>query len=366
MDTGNARDSRRRAPRPSARRTRGGSQGSPARVGKGVWLAAGLVGLMVATLGVLRLGEDADISESAAVQGESSPAEAARETDARPNHPPTIQSARIVPQAPNARSRIGVVIESADPEGDQIRYDVRWYRNGRRLDVPPLQSLPKGTVHRGERIRAEVVATDGTDSSRPFRSREVLIQNLPPVATHVEISPANLVVGQALEAKPVADDPDGDTVLWRYRWVRNDEGIGGQNRSTLPGEFVRKGDRIRVIATPRDHAGPGTAIESAEAVPGNQMPRIVSNPPAKLDGGKISYQVEARDADGDPVKFSLEGDVPSGLRISELGALEGDLRDIAPGRYDIQIVAADPSGERDTQLLTLKVPEKPAPSSATQ
>ncbi len=340
------------APRPrqkSARIPRTGGR----RAGVGIAVAAVAIGLVA--LGLLR----AHVQSPAVTSGAAQEAAGTESPKALlGNLPPEINDARLVPSSPDARSRIAVTVDASDPDGDAIRYDVSWFRNGMRVQAPPLQVFPAGVARRGDRIRAEIVATDGFHRTAPYRTADVRVKNLLPVASGVELTPLPLVAGQAVEAKPVASDPDGDAIRWRFRWKKNGETVMGQRGVRLPGHLLERGDRIRVTATPWDFAGPGASVQSAESIVGNRSPRIVSSPPATVGDGSLKYTLRAEDPDGDPVRFALKGEVPEGLTLSEKGVLLGDLGTIAPGRYDVEIVASDPAGGTDIQSMTITVPER--------
>jgi hypothetical protein len=347
-------DSRNRRParRPPAK---SGKNSNSEEKQQGIWIvvAAVVVGLLI--LGLLRTRQQ---SVPVAPVTEEQVTETETPNTPPNNRPPEIQGARLVPSSPDARSRIAVTVDASDPDGDAIRYDVTWYRNGIRVKAPPLQIFPDDVAKRGDRIRAEVVATDGFHETTPYRTASVQVGKISPIATGVELTPAPLVAGQTVEAKPVGSDPDGDPIRWRFRWTKNERTVTEERGPVFPGNQLARGDRIQVTATPWDSSGPGASVQSPETVVGNRPPRIVSSPPAALQDSKLEYAVQAEDPDGDTVHFALAGKVPEGLTISQTGVLLGDLERMVPGRYDLQIVASDPEGGEDIQSLTIKVPER--------
>jgi len=286
--------------------------------------------------------------------------ESERKTTSLPNRPPVILSAHLVPEAPGVKSRIAVVVKAKDPDGDSIRYDVSWIRNGAKVNTSSLQIFPEGMARRGDRISAEIIATDGFHRTAHFRTGEVVVENDPPVASGVEVSPPRPRTGESVEARAVASDPNRDDIQWRFRWLRNGQVVTGQSSSVLPGNLVSRGDRISVTITPFDLWDKGDSLQSTTVVVRNRAPMIVSNPPTSFHNTNIRYAVRAEDREGDPLTFFLEGDVLEALSISKTGVLVGDLAKIPPGRYDIQIVVADPEGDKDIQTVTLKVPRRAA------
>ncbi len=330
----------------------GGEESPPSRI----WIAVGLIALGVAAADLLACGER---TTSKPVPPDAPGVTSPSPSSSMENRAPVLLDAHLVPEKPDARSRIALVAESRDPEGDPIRYEVTWFRNGARVQAPSLQVFPDGVARRGDRIYAEVVATDGVHKTPSSRTREVTVQNLPPAATEVKIAPVPLAVGQPATATASGGDPDGDVIRWRYKWILNGQAAVDAEGPVFPGERIHRNDRLRVTATPYDTSGSGTPVESAEAAVGNRPPRIVSTPPQVPKDLTLSYAVRAEDPDGDPVSLKLEGNVPQGFVLSPAGLLTADLQHVQPGQYEIHIVATDTQGESDTQVFTLTVTGQP-------
>jgi hypothetical protein len=91
----------------------------------------------------------------------------------------------------------------------------------------------------------------------------------------------------------------------------------------------------------------------------NLPPQIVSTPPASFEAVEYSYQVKARDPDGDRLTFSLESP-PAGMTInSATGRITWPLTGVTPGKYQVKILVRDPQGGEDRQefVLTLGEPK---------
>jgi hypothetical protein len=104
-------------------------------------------------------------------------------------------------------------------------------------------------------------------------------------------------------------DPDNDRVLYRYQWLKNDEGIAGENTGILRGTPLKKGDLIRVKVTPSDGKIDGdpflsspvkiilspeiieeVRIEPKIAYSNCDLKAFVKTPAA--DGGSMSYSYQ--------------------------------------------------------------------------
>jgi len=106
-----------------------------------------------------------------------------------------------------------------------------------------------------------------------------------------------------------SQDPEGNPVHYRYQWVRNDEEIVGENRSTLKSENFRKGDLIQVKVTPSNGKIDGKAFVSDPI-------RILNSPPTIEEVGiepkmvfsrdNLRVYVKSFDRDGDFVYYTYQ------------------------------------------------------------
>jgi hypothetical protein len=97
-------------------------------------------------------------------------------------------------------------------------------------------------------------------------------------------------------------DTEGDSITYRYQWIKDDQGIVDENRSSLKGEGFRKGDLIHVKVTPSDGKAEGPPFLSPPL-------KILNSPPVVQEAWiepKIAYasdnlkaQVKSFDLDGD-------------------------------------------------------------------
>ncbi len=137
------------------------------------------------------------------------------------NTAPVVRSVRVEPQGEIAAgSEIELHPEAYDHDGDSISYRYLWWVNDATVphDDPVLST--EG-LRRGDRIRARVVATDGTALSVPFEAGEVTLTNAVPV---IVSEPPTLGLDGHFHYEVRAEDPDGDRPL-RYRLVLAPEGM---------------------------------------------------------------------------------------------------------------------------------------------
>src|SRR3990170_7232095 len=73
-----------------------------------------------------------------------------------------------------------------------------------------------------------------------------------PVITSIQIFPENPNVTQDLNLTIRSQDPGGDPITYHYQWMKDEQEIPGENRSTLPKGNFRKGTLISVKIVPSD------------------------------------------------------------------------------------------------------------------
>lgn len=131
--------------------------------------------------------------------------------------------------------------------------------------------------------------------------------NSPPVITSVRILPEKPNKESELNLNVQSQDPDGDPITYHYQWIKNEEEIIGENKSTLRSGNFKKGDLIQVKVTPFDGKVDGKPLISAAV-------RILNSPPvieqvwiepriayAKDD---LSVKIKSSDKDGDFIYYA--------------------------------------------------------------
>jgi hypothetical protein len=132
------------------------------------------------------------------------------------------------------------------------------------------------------------------------------------------IAPANATVGQAYSFRPAASDPDGDTLSFRVRnlpaWARLDGSKGtlyGTPTSASVGTYsnieIRVTDGKNWVALPAFSITVAQAQQTITVTP-NSAPTISGSPVTNARAGQpYAFRPTATDADGDPLKFSIQG-----------------------------------------------------------
>jgi alpha-tubulin suppressor-like RCC1 family protein len=224
------------------------------------------------------------------------------------NSLPTLASASITPPFPSTDAFLGVVPGATDDaDGDPITLRYAWYRGQQLLSTD--RALDPQLTSRGDRVWVEVTPQDDEATGLPVVSAEVLIGDTPPYALDVTLTPAAPQGADPIIATPRGGDPDGDVIIWHYRWLRNGQPLDVPDSAILePGQVVA-GDLVAVEATPDDGQLLGPPVRSEDAL-------VLDSPPTVL--GVSVWPVEVRedtqlsclvrglaDADGDPTTLSF-------------------------------------------------------------
>ncbi len=168
--------------------------------------------------------------------------------------------------------------------------------------------------------------------------------NQDPYVAKIEITPREPTTDTDLEARIEVTDADGDRVRVKRSWTVNDKAVYGGSGRTLDCKRFEKGDRVQLAVEASD--GKVTiGGKSDEVVIRNSPPEILNSPDEMkaIEG----LQIRAKDADGDPVRFRIEG-APPGMSIGASdGVLSYEASETASGGdYQVTIFAEDDEGAR--------------------
>lgn len=159
-----------------------------------------------------------------------------------------------------------------------------------------------------------------------------------------------------------AKDQDGDTVKLEYQWTINGQKVS-ENQSFTG---FKKGDTITATVTPFDGKQEGTP-QSFLKVFGNTPPVISPSQPV-FNYPAWSLQIQAKDADGDPLQYSLVS-APSGMTVdAKTGLVKWNTSGVAAGKYEATAHVSDgKGGEADYSFeVTLGEEEQGAAQEQTQ
>jgi hypothetical protein len=267
----------------------------------------------------------------------------------------SIRSVWIEPANPASNNNLTAEVLVRGETGSRLNY--QWLRNNVPIPGAIRQMLPRDQFSRGDFVSVEVRVAQAGGDRNPVTSDAVLIGNTPPAVTWVAIGPAPPSSTTSLEAVAKGSDLDNDEVSFSYQWTVNGEPVVGQEGPSLASNYFKRGDVVAVTAVPFDGTDWGPPGTSVKVTISNSPPIIKSTPPTELrEGTTYRYQVQAEDADGDTLVFSLQGKPPEGMVIdSKTGVVEWQVViPKEPVTYVYEVVVEDPEGAKSIQKVTLK------------
>jgi hypothetical protein len=276
-------------------------------------------------------------------------------TESEANRAPQIERVRFEPAEPMPGDRVRAIASVRDPDGDRVTQEFRW-------EVAGLELAERGAeielrnAAKGDSVAVWVTASDGrAESESVHASTEVA--NRRPVLENVALQPVGSVLpGQPASATPVASDPDGDAIEFRFRWTVNEVPVEEQDGASFDTAGLAPGDEIRVRVVGSDGESESDAAWSGVLLVGNAAPEIVSRPAAVAAGEPFRYVVEARDPEGDRnLRYQLRKG-PAGMSINPiLGELHWQPRSDQAGVHPVEIAVEDSQGARAVQTFELTV-----------
>jgi hypothetical protein len=233
----------------------------------------------------------------------------------------------------------------------------QWIRNGTAVPgaIEPLG--PRKSFQKGDFISVQVHAKWPGGTVDTAESDTVVIGNSLPVVHSISFEPRPAGTNDDLKAVVKGSDRDGDKVDFFYEWSVNVSVLGDQDGPILPSTYYQRNDKVEVAVTPTDGTDEGKTVSGYLHI-ANTPPEIVSMPPETIiTQGSYTYAVQAQDADGDPIRFSLEGNAPDGMTINaRTGLVKWRLK--LPDEeitYVFEVLAEDSEGDIYGQTVTLRL-----------
>jgi len=198
---------------------------------------------------------------------------------------------------------------------------------------------------------------DSDDGSEPEPD-----PNNPPVLS--PISPQSLNEGQTLTITLSATDSDGDSLSYSSSALPAGASLSGRTfRFTPANDFVPRGSSsatANVTFTVSDSNG-GSDSQAVSItvnfINGGVTLTSIDNTNV-FAGDLLMLQFYAMDADGDTITFSSPN-LPSGAQLTETGTFSWIPTTSDLGVRNIDIVATDPFGARDTERFSIGVQNSP-------
>jgi hypothetical protein len=225
------------------------------------------------------------------------------------NTPPVASDLAVTPSSPKTTdSLVGSYVYS-DADGDaELGSEIRWFENGvLQSAYDDFRMVPASSTTKGEVWYFTVKPKDGTDFGTLQTSPSVTIQNTPPEASNLTITPSSPKLTDNIVGNYNYSDTDGDAENGsEIRWYRDDVLQSAYNDQLLiPSNTTANGQAWYFAVKPRDGEAFGSPKQSPSVTIGrlNNAP-VASNltifPFAPCPGDSLTAGYDYYDADSDP------------------------------------------------------------------
>jgi hypothetical protein len=277
---------------------------------------------------------------------------------------PTAPAIAFAAVRPTVAESLRAVVKApaADADGDVLRYEYRWLRDGAPFALPDgtaasrtapfwtsASEVPQGELRKGQRWTVEARAHDGERPGPTVRAA-VTIVNIPPPPPRVAFVPdrPRRVDGIAVSVDQPRD-ADGDVVTYRYTWTRDGQRFDAPpHQAQIPRGVARKGERWAVEVVANDGEADSAAVRRevvvTDTAPGPVAIALCDGPVASGTVPQARIVAAAQDADGDAVTYRHEWT----LNGKALAAMQGQTSLTAPPlrKHDrVQVVVTPWDGE---------------------
>jgi hypothetical protein len=133
--------------------------------------------------------------------------------------------------------------------------------------------------------------------------------NSPPTITSVTLLPEKAYKGTEFNLVVQGSDPDGDPITFKYQWIKNEQEMAGENKSSLRTDRFQKGDLIQAKVTPSDGKSEGSPyltppVKILDSAPVIQ--EVWIDPKLAFANDNLKAQIKSFDLDGDFVYYTFQ------------------------------------------------------------
>jgi hypothetical protein len=229
------------------------------------------------------------------------------------NSAPVLTNVKLNPSKPTTSDNLDLKYTFNDADSDsESGTMIRWYKDGQHQQAHDDKGqIPSSATSKGELWNASVCTADGTDYSIWYHPSSVTIKNSLPVASGLQITPANPRTGDTLNVGYLYFDADSDAEFGSMvKWYKDDIlQPAFNNLLIIPATVTLKDEVWYFTVTPNDGEAFGAEVASDSVKIGNTPPEILSLSllPAEPKTGDylwIEYDY-----------FDIDGDMSSGSEI---------------------------------------------------
>ena len=162
-----------------------------------------------------------------------------------------------------------------------------------------------------------IILSCGKHQGGEFKSNT----NSPPVIISVNILPEAPHRDSELSVFVRSQDPNGDSIMYHYQWVKNEDEMTGEDKSVLKEGNFKKGDFIQVRVIPSDGKENGKPFLSDPVKIINSAPVIQEvwiEPKEAYVTDRLKANVKSSDPDEDDIYYTYQWE-KNGVVLSEEG-----------------------------------------------
>jgi hypothetical protein len=133
--------------------------------------------------------------------------------------------------------------------------------------------------------------------------------NSPPTITSVTLLPVKAYKGTEFNLVVQGSDPDGDPITYKYQWIKNEQEMVGENKSSLKTDHFQKGDLIQAKVTASDGKSEGSPYLTSPVKILDSAPVIQEvwvEPKLAFASDNLKAQIKSFDPDGDFVYYTFQ------------------------------------------------------------
>ena len=193
------------------------------------------------------------------------------------NTAPVITGVNFSPATVYTNDVLTVSITTEDADGDTVIGGYSWFINGSTVSASGDTLSGLAFFDRDDEVAVTVIPFDGTDSGDAFASETLVVQNTPPEAPGLSITPPEPVAfvdDMLCQIDTESTDADGDSVTYTLGWTKDGASYTDATTTTLSGDTV-SADEIRAYESwtctivPNDgteNGTPGTINVSIDSI----------------------------------------------------------------------------------------------------
>lgn len=215
---------------------------------------------------------------------------------------PSVSGISITPSTAYTHNTLKALYTFTDNDSDTNTSTYRWFKGGALISGATNPTLTPNKFNKSNTIIVEVTPNDGTGNGVPGNSSGLVINNSPPTASLVNITPTTAYTNTSLTGQYTYADNDTDAESGTTRrWFKDDALVSGVTGATLNSGNFSKGNVIKFEVTPNDGSIAGAGVNSSGLTISNLAPSVTAptNASSVYGTDNTNWSVTYSDPDGD-------------------------------------------------------------------